>query len=105
MESMGWFVIAGILGLFGLVALCFLDSCQNRLDASVVSVISGVLFGSLLICIVMGFRAPDRMPVKVITEAPSKEMVMEAAKKLLSEMSVQEKYKILEAVEREGMEN
>ena len=105
MESTGWFVVAGILGLFGLVALCFLDICRSRLQASVVSAISGVLFGSLLICVVMGFRAPDKMPVKVVVDAPSKEMVMEAAKKLLSEMSVQEKYKILEAAEREGMED
>ena len=105
MESMGWFVVAGILGIFGLAALCFLDNCHSELEASVASAISGVLFGSLLICVVMGFRAPDKMPVRVVVGTPSKEMVMEAARKMLSEMSVQEKYKILEAIEREGMED
>lgn len=105
MESTGWFVVAGILGLLELVALCFLDCCRSRLETLVVLTIAGVLFGSLLICIVMGFRAPDKMPVKVVVKEPSKEMVIEAAKKLLSEMSVQEKYKILEAVEKEGMED
>lgn len=101
MASTGWFVVAGILGFLGLVALCFLDICRSRLQVSIVSAIAGVLFGSLLICVVMGFRAPDKMPVQVVVKEPSKEMVMEAARKMLSEMSVQEKYKILENTEME----
>lgn len=97
MISTGWFVVAGILGFVGLTNLVFLDDRRINQMIPVSIVISCVV--AVIFCVVMGFHAPDKMPVEYRNVEPDKKvvekMVEEIVKKHLENMSVEQKYEIM----------
>ena len=98
MVSTGWFVMCApcfvIAFIFILATLMWYDINNNVAAKKCVYVFFlAMVLGT--ICIVMGFRAPDKMPVKVAEIAPSTEMIEQAVKKYIDNMTIDQKYDII----------
>lgn len=92
-----WFTISGVscvVSIMLLAALCDFYSCVNvRQYMTVVVCISLIS----VFCFAMGFRAPDKIVVEnvVVPNDAIERVLNEKLHKLISNMSVEDKYKIL----------
>ena len=80
---------------FFLAAGCTLEESGTCNLAKKLFVISFVLIAIGTFCVVMGWRAPDKMPVKINVVGPSEEMVEKAVKNYFENLPMEQKYKIL----------
>ena len=92
MESTGWFVIAGIFGTMTLLSLALADCSMWYIRICIAS------FFMCVSCVIGGFRAPDKMPVKTIE--PDKMLVKQIVKQVISEMTTEQKYELISKIDR-----
>ena len=99
MVSTGWFVICApcfvTAFIFIISAAGWYEDNNNCVVAKkcVYVFFLAMVLGTM--CVVMGFRAPDKMPVKVVEAVPSVEMIEQAVKKYIDNMTIDQKYDII----------
>ena len=107
MSSTGWFILASIFGFScPLVLFIYLDERETAIEKTKWLDFIGLsstlaLFIGLIICVVCGFRAPDKMHTKDVVNVMNDKQIRECVHHIIKNMSVEEKYKILTSVESE----